>query len=110
MPRVPMTLAALHEMDGGKIARLFEQCLRQCTQDCQDRPADKKPRTLTLQIHVVPVEDDMCDEVTLSVAAKVAVPKKQTRGYSVGVGEKGKTVVNLASDDNIHQMTIDDNE
>lgn len=45
-------LAALASIDGGRIAIAFEQALRRVAQDCDDRPGEKKERTVTLSLAV----------------------------------------------------------
>jgi hypothetical protein len=97
-------------MDNGKIDKLLTQGLKQVIQDCVDRPTDKKPRKVTLQLDFVPIPDDLgtCDEVSMSVQSKVTVPVKRTKTYSVGAKPSGEGFLNLASDDNVNQSTLDD--
>ena len=53
-----LTLATLAEIDGGRLAIAFEQALRRCAIDCDDRPGEKKARTVSMQISVEPRLDE----------------------------------------------------
>lgn len=110
MPKVKLNLKSLREMDNGKIDKLLLQGLRQVIQDCVDRPTDKKARKVTLQLIFSPIPDDLgaCDEVSMSVQSKVSVPVKQTKTYSIGAKPSGEGFLNLASDDDVKQSTLDE--
>ena len=54
MPFVELDLASLQDLDDGRVAVAFQHELKRAVQDCIDRPADKKPRTVTLELAIKP--------------------------------------------------------
>lgn len=105
-------LAALADIDGGRIALAFEQALRRCAQDCDDRPGEKKPRTLTLQLSVKPVidQDGMCEDCDVVVTVADNVPKRKSKSYNCSLRKGGHLAYHPDSLDDHEQETFDFSE
>ena len=106
------TLGSLSTMDGERIAIAFEQALKRVVQDCDDRPGEKKERTVTLTLAVKPVldADGMCDDCNVQVAVTDSVPKRKSKVYNMTVRKGGHLVYNNESLDNVEQSTMDFDE
>jgi hypothetical protein len=108
-----LSLDSLKELDGGKIANAINLHLKRAANDCYDRPGDKKPRKVSLEISVVPVLDSearSCSEVKAQVHVASSVPKHRTREISLGLKPNGALVFNPDSPDRIDQTTFLKNE
>lgn len=103
------TLGSLSTMDGERIAIAFEQALKRVVQDCDDRPGEKKERTVTLTLAVKPVldADGMCEDCNVQVAVTDSVPKRKSKIYNMTVRKGGCLVYNDDSLDNVDQETMD---
>lgn len=106
------TLGSLSTMDGERIAIAFEQALKRVVQDCDDRPGEKKERTVTLTLAVKPVldADGMCDDCNVQVAVTDSVPKRKSKVYNMTVRKGGHLVYNNESLDNAKQSSMDFDE
>lgn len=102
------TLDALRDLDGGKAAEAFRLHVQRAALDCLDRPADPKPRVVTLQFSVAPVleTDGSCDRVEVQINASSKVPNHRTRVYSFGLRRNGILVFNPDSPDSVDQGTF----
>lgn len=103
------TLGSLSTMDGERIAIAFEQALKRVVQDCDDRPGEKKERTVTLTLAVKPVldADGMCDDCKVQVAVTDSVPTRKSKVYDMAIKKGGHLVYNNESLDNVSQETMD---
>ncbi len=105
---VQFTLESLAELDGGKAVKAFEQHVRRAALDCMDRPADATARKVTLELELVPVLEPGgdCTEVSARFRAASALPKHQTKLYSLGLRKNGVLVFNPDSPDHVDQSTL----
>lgn len=103
-----VTLEALAKIDGGRVALAFQQALQRCVQDCDDRPGEKKARTVTIIANVVPVldQDGMCEDCKLSFQIADNVPKRKTKEYHCAMRKGGKLSYHPDSLDNHEQETF----
>ena len=112
---IEFSLANLQALDNGRVVEAFNQAVKRVVGDCQDRPALKKARKVTLEMEVVPVfaQDGAGGLDSIKAVFKVTdtAPKRESKEYSFGCHtRKGKPelVFNDLSDDNVHQRTIDE--
>ena len=102
-----LSLEALAEMDGGRIAEALAQALRRCEADCKDRPAVKATRSVSLQIKMVPVCDDgELDSVNVAFEINDKLPKRSSKSYNMRA-VRGGLVFNDLSPEDVDQMTLD---
>lgn len=107
--KTKFTLAAIQELDLGKIATAYDRACQEAVLDCRDRPGEKKARTVILQLRIVPDGDEgHCDTVAGEFDIQVKIPKRQSRTYSMGVKQDGTLIVNPESPDSIRQGTLDE--
>lgn len=74
----------IDQIDSGKVAIATNHAIAAAVADCSDRPGDKAPRKVTLELLLRPVLDkDLGAFDTISVQARFAVtiPKRQTAEY-----------------------------
>lgn len=111
MSLTALSLETLPQLDE-KIAEAFRRHLERAAHDCYDRPADGKPRKVTLEVGLVPViESDLtCKEVKLQAMVTSAVPKHKTKVLSVGLRPNAALVFNPDSLENVDQATFLDDE
>lgn len=99
----------LRDLDGGRVNEAFMQELRHAARDCEDRPTDKSPRRVSLEVKLEPICDDHgdLDSVTGKFHITSKVPARRSKQYSFGYRRGGQLVFNDLSDDNINQKTIE---
>lgn len=100
----------LHILDGGKLSAAFEHELAIASRDCLDRPGDKAPRLVNLQIKLVPVMDSIGSAINVAAEFKVnaSVHKRKTRTYELLTQPNGKLLFSEHSPTNPLQRTFDD--
>lgn len=104
-----LTLATLAEIDGGRLAIAFKQALQRCASDCDDRPGEKKPRTVALQVTVEPRQDQdgMCEDCNVRVTIADNVPKRKSKPYNCSLRKGGHLLFHPESLDDHEQETFD---
>lgn len=107
-----LTLSTLEQIDGGLAVEMFKVEMLHAVRDCDDRPALKKPRTVTLECVITPECDDhgSMTGVELDFQVKSKVPMRKTKPVHAFVDSKGKILFNPNSPDNVNQATIFDAE
>lgn len=105
-----LTLAELANLDAGRVHVAFEQAVSRIVRDCLDRPGDKTPRKVLLQLQVVPVvgEEGQCEECLAEFQIKDSVPTRKSKTYSLATNRKGDLIFSEASPTNIRQTTFED--
>lgn len=105
-----LSLAALAEIDDGRLREAIEQAIRACEADCRDRPADDADRTITLSIMFEPVvaSNGDLDSVNTRFAIATRLPKKATRAFNMSAGRGPGLFFNDLAPDNARQATLDD--
>lgn len=104
-----LTLATLAEIDGGRLAIAFKQALQRCAMDCDDRPGEKKTRSVTIQVAVEPVldQDGLCEDCDVQVTIADSVPKRKSKAYNCTLRKGGKLLFHPDSLDDHEQETFD---
>lgn len=102
-------LAALVDIDGGRINTAFMQALNRCRLDCEDRPGTKKARKVTMTVDLIPVIDERGDlgDVVVSFQIKDSLPIRESRPYTMRA-QKGTLVFNDLSREDPNQLTLDE--
>lgn len=103
----------LPKLDNGLLKVIFDKYLTQIVEDCKDRPAESKPRTLTLELAFVPRSENPgrneCDGVSMAWKVKPKAPDQISRPYDMSI-RKNMLFFNPDSPDNIDQTTMFDND
>lgn len=102
-------LAKLAEIDGGRIAIAFEQALKRVAMDCDDRPGEKKARTITLQLSISPKldVDGLADECDVQATVSDSVPKRKSKVYNMSMRKGGHLLFQPDSVDDHTQETME---
>lgn len=102
-------LGSLATIDGGRIAIAFEQALRRVAQDCDDRPGEKKERSVTLNLAVKPRldPDGLCEDCDVQVTVADNVPKRKSKVYNMSLRKGGHLLFANDSLDDHLQETMD---
>lgn len=102
-------LANLATIDGGRIAIAFEQALKRVAMDCDDRPGEKKDRTITLQLAVAPKldVDGLAEECDVQITVSDSVPKRKSKVYNMSMRKGGHLLFHPDSVDNHAQETME---
>lgn len=79
-----LTLSTMKGLDFGALEEAFNRELSRLVKDCDERPLDDKPRTLTLAVKMIPKADTsgrnvVCDniDVELEIVGKVPVTRSK---------------------------------
>lgn len=106
-----LSLESLKNLDDGRIKAALDQELRHVITDCGDRPGDKRARTVTLQIELKPITDEINElervDVTMQVTSKT--PTRKSKTYDMGLRKSATgpmLVYNELSLDNVDQETF----
>lgn len=89
-----LTLDNLRKVGFGIVNEAFDRELKRLTQDCEDRPMDDKPRSLTLTAKLTPKADTtgrdvVCDGVQLEFEVSSKVPVRRTRIFNMKPKQDG---------------------
>lgn len=108
MAMVAFDARSIAVIDGGRIAEAINQELRKAALDCDDRPGDRRPRKVTLQLDMVPVVDDRgdCDSVNVTAQVKAIHPSRKSQKFDMSLRKNGVLAFNEESLDNADQQTL----
>jgi hypothetical protein len=100
MPEL-FNLEAMAKIDGGRIAKAFEQELQRAFRDCEDRPGAKAPRKITITVSVIPkaVEEGGLDSIDVSFQIKGAIPDRESKTYNMLATQGGPVYQELSPED-----------
>ncbi len=100
-----VSLKAICEMDGGRIALAVDQALARIARDIEDRPGDDRPRSVNLQISVKPNldQDGMCDTTAALIQIKETIPTRKIPEYSFGLCKGGMLVHRSDNPNDVNQ-------
>ena len=102
-------LESLGDLDGGRVAAAFEQALKRCRMDCEDRPGVRAPRKINVVLTIEPNMTEKGDLQSVQVDAQISetLPKRQSASCQMAVD--GEAIYfNDLSPDNPKQGTLDD--
>lgn len=107
-----LTLDSLRNLDLGKASTMFDLALGRLAADCLDRPADDRPREVTLKLIVKPLvdPDGSCSSVDLQIKVNSKIPEHQTKTYNLGLRNDGALLFNEFSPEAFGQLTMYDGE
>lgn len=113
MPFVELNLASLQDLDDGRVAVAFQHEMKRAVQDCIDRPADKKPRTVTLELAIKPIVSPDSSIVEMEGAdgeftIKSKVPTRKSKTYNFRSNKHGQLAFSSESPENADQTTFAD--
>jgi len=82
-------VAALDQIHEGRVGRLVKQQLGRLAADCYDRPADKSPRKLVIELLLRPVIDQKGNlhKVKLEAQVRAKVPTYVSPEYDLAVAD-----------------------
>lgn len=117
MPKfAELKLEDLMNLDDGRVAITFKEALKQIVSDCTDRPGDKSPRIVSLNLQIVPIVDvqtGQCDLVNGEFKIVCKVPDRRSKTYQFGVRKSSNgamLVFNQHSPQSVNQQTVFDGE
>jgi hypothetical protein len=111
MAQKRLSLDSLMELDGGRAAMAFQHELEKIVQDLDDRPGDKSPRKVMIQLSIIPEITESGAAVTSEVAFRVksSVPDRKTTSYRMKIDPVGKCLTfNPHAPDAPEQQTFDE--
>jgi len=87
-----LSFASLKDLDNGKIPAAFDVHLQKCLLDLQYRPADDKPRTITMTVKIHPEmeegENGGLAGVLMQAQVKSKMPEHKSKVYQMDVRKK----------------------
>ncbi len=113
MPFMELNLKSLETLDDGRVAAAFQHELKRAVQDCIDRPADKKPRTVTLELSIKPIVAPDSSIIEMEGAdgeftIKSKVPTRKSKTYNFRSNKHGQLAFSSESPENAEQTTFED--
>lgn len=104
-----LTMAALADIDDGRLRAAWEQALHRMRTDCHDRPKLEKGRKIVLSTILTPVanDDGTMRGVDVTFEVSEVSPKRESPVYSM-LAERGGLFFNDLSKENAKQRTLDD--
>ena len=103
-------IESLAELDDGRLALAFTRHITRLIHDCENRPADEKARTLTINVAIKPtlIEGGYLTDFGVEASIKSKVPDHVTRTINCRVKNGHGGAFNTMSEDNVDQRTIDE--
>lgn len=98
-------------MDGGRIRECFEQALKRCQMDCDDRPGVEEPRKIVMTMVMTPVmsESGALDSCNIAFTIKDSLPDRKSKTYNMTAAANGQSLLfNEVSPDDAAQLTVDE--
>ena len=113
MPFVELNLASVQELDDGRVAAAFQKNIKEAVLDCIDRPTDKSPRVVTLEMKLTPVPTSdgavvECEGADGSFKVKLRVPERKSKTYNFRTNKKGQLAFSSESPESADQLTFND--
>jgi hypothetical protein len=108
--RVKLSLETLKDVDYGKPGALFTNLIRQAVRDILDRPGERHPRKVTLQLEITPLvlqDGDVIDAEVL-FSGKTSLPPYHTAARPMAIDRQGHLVFSTDAPDNPRQKTLDE--
>jgi hypothetical protein len=102
------TFKDLAEFDGGVIAAAVNAAIKRAVADCDDRPALKAGREVTLKLKFTPLidADGVAEEARFEFAMGEKLPGRSSKAYSMGLRKGGVLTFNPKALDNHNQETF----
>lgn len=103
-----LTLDSLRKLDLGKASTMFDMAISRLAADCLDRPADDRPREVTMKLIIKPYvdPDGSCSNVDLQIKVTSKIPEHQTKPYNLGIRDDGALLFNEHSPDQFGQLGL----
>lgn len=103
-------IASLTDIDEGRLAAAFTRHMKRAIADCEDRPADKKARVVTIQLAVVPtyVDEGYLQDIGVEASIRSKVPDHVTLPVNCRVKRGSGAVFNDMNENDVDQKTIDE--
>src|SRR5690606_18278243 len=104
------------DLYGGKQALAFDKLLSRAASDCEDRPAVKKSREVTMKVIMAPIidQDGFCEEIALEIETHASIPKYRGSKVHCRLRKNGVVVFDDLSTENPDQASLpfpaEDNE
>jgi len=110
MARCKFTVSQLINLDLGKVDTAVRHELEKVVADIRDRPELATARRVRLTIDVEPedVVQGQADTVSVLFSIEGRIPKRQTRKYSMLVGQGNELLFNAESPEEPRQGTLDE--
>lgn len=111
----PFGIDTLATFDGGRLADVFGERLREVLADLSDRPRLAKARKITLSFTFEPASDEdggaLHDDVEVSYDVRASIPPVKFGGCVMEPKADGTGLLfNALSPDNPHQGTLDEQQ
>lgn len=106
-------LGKLANFDDARIMQAFQEELKYAALSCHDRPGDKSPRKVTLEMTLIPVQEPNsggCEGINVKFKAKAKVPERKSREYSLNTNRAGQLIFSTTNAANAAQKTFEDAE
>ncbi len=102
-------------LDNGIIDEAFKREIQHVVKDCEDRPLDKKARTVCIKFELVPVPDTssnqvLCEHVVVACDISSSVPKRRTKVYQMKPKQDGSLVFHPDLPDDADGETLYDHD
>jgi len=103
--------STLHNLDRGVVAAGLDRAILQAARDCLDRPGDKRPRKITLQLNLKPIAHTdnnsiTCEGATGSAVIRTRLPDYESQSLDFGVKQNGSLIFSEFSPHNHRQGTL----
>lgn len=114
MPQMKLSLDALKSLDLGVIDAMVSRHCQDIARDCIDRPTDKRPRRVTLEITMKPEAysgpggQTFCEEVEATFDVTARLPNTRSRAYRLGVKADGSVIIQTDDANDPDQLSIGD--
>ena len=116
MSLVQLNLETIKQFDEGRVWVAFGQDLKRAVLDCIDRPTDKRVRTVTVEVELVPIANDggggcmIANDADVKMKCKLKLPHRQTISRPMRMNRSGQLIFSDLTPENPDQTHIDEVE
>lgn len=105
-----LNLEGLSHFADGTVDASFARHVKRAILDCEDRPGEKKARTITLVVNIVPVvlQEGAVIDTNVDCTVKSSVPDHISKTVECRLKQGGRALFNDMSADHVDQRTIDE--
>lgn len=113
---VELNLATIQQLQNGGVFQQVQRLIAAAVADCENRPAEERPRKVSIQLEILPVSrleeiDDqhtrrVLDGVKLRLQMDVKCPTRKTIEFDCGVGDNHALLFNPDSPHNHRQAGL----
>lgn len=92
------------------VSAQINKMIIEASNDCHNRPSDKSPRKVTIDMNFRPEPETDGDQIAMDFDLAIKTPKRHSRLFNFSRKANGKLVFNSSNPGDIRQMSLDEKD